>query len=113
MYAEGLARAEQFFLADEFVEGTRAHALGEGLQAGRGLRFGHAGEKAHGLSLGVFGGDFEFGLGVPVAGRIFVGRQDAGIEEGFLPARTPFGMMGVFFGCRAKAEVPVPQWLRT
>jgi len=36
--AERLARAEQFFLADEFVERARAHALGKRL-----VRSGHVG----------------------------------------------------------------------
>jgi len=45
--AEGFAGAEEFFLADEFVEGARAHALGERLEGCRGLGFGERGEEAH------------------------------------------------------------------
>jgi len=51
--AERLAGAEEFFLADEFVEGAGAHALGERLQGGGGVVLGFAerGEKTHGDSL--------------------------------------------------------------
>src|SRR6267378_6404035 len=45
--AEGFAGAEEFFLADEFVEGAGTHALGEGLEGRGGLGFGEAREKAH------------------------------------------------------------------
>jgi hypothetical protein len=48
LLAEGFAGAEEFFLADEFIEGARAHALGKRLVRGvfkRGLR--QFGEKAH------------------------------------------------------------------
>jgi hypothetical protein len=45
--AEGFAGAEEFFLADKFVEGAGTHALGERLESGGGLGFGEAGEEAH------------------------------------------------------------------
>lgn len=57
--AEGFAGAEEFFLADEFVEGAGAHALGERLQARGGFRFRHAGEEGHGNSLGDLGSEFD------------------------------------------------------
>ena len=45
--AERFAGAEEFFLADEFVEGAWAHALGERLEGRGGFGFGEAGEEAH------------------------------------------------------------------
>jgi len=46
--AEGFARAEELFLADEFVEGAGTHAFGEGLEGRGGFGFGEGGEEAHG-----------------------------------------------------------------
>jgi hypothetical protein len=47
---EGLAGAEEFFLADEFIEGARAHALGKRLARGI-FKCGlwQLGEKTHDL----------------------------------------------------------------
>ena len=51
---QGLAVAEKFFLADEFVEGAGAHAFGERLMRGGHVGLGRNGEfgkEAHGLCL--------------------------------------------------------------
>jgi len=48
LHAEGFPGAEEFFLADEFVEGAGTHALGEGLESRGGFGFGESGEEAHG-----------------------------------------------------------------
>jgi hypothetical protein len=45
--AEWFARAEEFFLADEFVEGAGTHALGERLEGRGGFGLGEGGEEAH------------------------------------------------------------------
>ena len=56
LHAEGFAGAEEFFLADEFIEGARTHAFGERLQGGRGFGFGEGVEEAHcGFSLAGIG----------------------------------------------------------
>ena len=47
LHAKGFAGAEEFFLADEFVESAGAHALGEGLEGRGGFGFGEGGEEAH------------------------------------------------------------------
>jgi hypothetical protein len=49
--AKRFAGAEEFFLADEFVEGAWAHALGEGLKGGGGVGFVDRGEETHGSSV--------------------------------------------------------------
>jgi hypothetical protein len=60
LHAERFAGAEEFFLADKFVEGAGTHALGEGLEGRGGLGFWEAGEETHGdYSLRVFGGGVE------------------------------------------------------
>jgi hypothetical protein len=46
--AKRLACAEEIFLADEFVEGARAHALGERLVAGERLVGRECGKERHG-----------------------------------------------------------------
>ena len=51
LHAQRFAGTEKFFLADEFVEGARAHALGERLKRGRSFRLDRRGEwreEAHG-----------------------------------------------------------------
>jgi len=45
--AEGFAGAEEFFLADEFVEGAGTHALGERLEAAEVSGSGRPEKKAH------------------------------------------------------------------
>jgi len=47
LHAKGFAGAEEFFLADEFVEGAWAHAFGERLEGRGGFGFGEGGEEAH------------------------------------------------------------------
>ena len=61
LHAERLAGAEEFFLADEFVERARTHALGERLMRERNIRlFGSRQlvEEAHGLALPLVGWRF-------------------------------------------------------
>jgi hypothetical protein len=45
--AEGSTRAEEFFLAYEFIEGAGTHALGEGLEGRGGFGLRKGGEEAH------------------------------------------------------------------
>src|SRR6202035_2743713 len=48
LHPERFAGAEEFFLADEFVEGAGTHALGERLEGRGGLGLGEVGEETHG-----------------------------------------------------------------
>jgi len=59
--AEGFAGAEEFFLADEFVEGAGAHAFGERLEGRGGFGLGEGAEEAHlQFSLWVLAREIEF-----------------------------------------------------